>query len=293
MTADIKVFFYGNCQVGTISKHFAENFKNLAYLKGNDQLFPYSTFVWDKKDCPQKQREIIKHIHKKVKDSDVFIFQHHRLKQGDAPGFIEELTTEALCSITNSKCICLPNFRYKGYPNDLQNLTPFIKYFIYNLNIDDPAQICNYLLNDPLDWARSILLDLHNQSMSEMGKRFAHENKLYSNRIDINPFIEKFHKNKLLSVKNMHPTQFYYDELIGKLKQELDLKWTESLSCTDYPAGGINFSSIKFFKLCFPNIDIPDLPFSFSQEKCLQPLTISSIAHAINCLRDGTIPQGY
>lgn len=272
----MKIFFYGNCQVGAISNYFNKNIPNFDLLDGND-FYEKLTSIWSLKHNKEAQNQIRKSVCEKVKSCDFFVFQHH-----DSNSFwIDELSTEYLSQITTGKAICIPNFRYSSYPNDFANLRYYVDFVMTNLKIFDCKKILDILKHECNPWMERIILSEHEKSISELENRFKREKEMYPFRVNTNPFIKKNWKIKLLGFKFMHPSQFYYEELTNLILKEIDDSLMHSASnFTEYQVGGIDIRQLKFFNNFFRNIIIPKFNEDHTREVGLQQVNEESIVRS-------------
>jgi hypothetical protein len=269
----MKIFFYGNCQVGAISNYFNKNISNFDLLDGND-FYEKLTAIWDLRHNKEAQNQICKSVCEKVKSCDFFVFQHHNSNSF----WIDELCTEYLSQITSGKAICIPNFRYSAYPNDFANLCQYVAFVMNHLGIFDCKEILYILKYEYAPWMKKIILSEHEKSMSELENRFKKEKESYPVRVNINSFIEKNWTNKLLGFKFMHPSQFYFEELTRLLLREIDeCQIYPTSNFTEYQTGGIDVRQFNFFNNFFGDINVPKFNQEHTMEAGLQKINEESI----------------
>ena len=189
-----KILFYGNCHLAVISKFFRNSKLSERFdvqfssdcglsLFRDDGVFA----VWAPPN-KQKQATFKECIHSKIKESDIFVFQHH---EGSV---IEELKTKYLHdNIATGLKICAPETLFYSNVSSHQCLEPYVKYIKTKVNSEE--EIMDYLKTSDDPELISILKNDYPFNTSYQLKRNEnrqrHEKslKLYDNVIDMCEFM--------------------------------------------------------------------------------------------------------
>jgi len=218
-----KILFYGNCQLGALSKHIRNSSDEYQILNCEDYGLKkfwadeglFATWSLENKD---NQDGYYPKIIDAIKKCDIFIFQHHKDLVRRT-----ELTTQFLLNELNDKSIgiCLPSFQYSGYlySTDMVNYV-VKKLYEQGVEIND---IIDYLKNEDDNDARNQMIENHNYSLNELKKKDKENEQLYKNYISISDFIESNYKTKLIAYDHSHPSTHYYNEIFLRLA-DYDIK---------------------------------------------------------------------
>lgn len=258
-----KILFYGNCQLGALSKHIRNSSDEYQIL--NCQDYGLKQFwvdeglfaTWFEKN--NNQDDYYPKIIEAVKTCDVFIFQHHK---DDVR--IKELTTQFLISELNNNSIgiCLPSIQYDGYLYDINTINCVVKrLYEEGFEID---KIFNYLkYEDDID-ARNQMIDNHNSSLSKLRKKDQQNKQLYENYIAISDFIESNYRNKIIAYDHSHPSTHYYNEIILRLA-DYDIKIDKNFDNKDILPGSCQLCpyDLKYFNNHFPELEETEKHDSF------------------------------
>jgi len=92
---------------------------------------------------------------------------------------------------------------------------------------------------------------------NENRQRYEKNLDFYDNVINMCDYIEKEFKNKLLALTCMHPSEFYYVELISRIFKLLEIDiFTHPIKNLEYfGSHGLNPRQFNFFTKTFPNLD--------------------------------------
>lgn len=216
----MKILFYGNCQLGALSKHIRCE-KKYEILNCND--YGLNKFwldeglfaVWTPENL-KKQKEIYPRIIKAVKDCDVFIFQHHnneKLKGLSTKNLIKELKPR-------SSYVCVPNLTYAGYLYHKSKIDFLIKFLYQNKKIKDPEKIFDLIKNNTFDFTKKEFEKNHDVSISCLNLREKKCKYQYKKNISILDFIKKQFDKKFLFYSWNHPSIHLYNEIIKHLDND-------------------------------------------------------------------------
>lgn len=249
-----KILFYGNCQLGALSKHIRNSSDEYQILNCEDYGLKkfwtdkgvFATWSLENKD---NQDEYYPKIIDAVKNCDIFIFQHHKDLVRRT-----ELTTQLLLNELNDKSIgiCLPSFRYFGYlySTDMVNYV-VKKLYEQGVEIND---IIDYLKNEDDNDARNQMIENHNYSLNKLKQKDKENEQLYKNYISISDFIESNYKTKLMAYDHSHPSIHYYNQII-KLLLKYDIKIDEILDETLPGSSQLCPYDLKYFNNHFPELE--------------------------------------
>lgn len=286
MTGKCKILFYGNCQMAVVANYFQKYLDQFDVQKCTDcGLHPFwisnSVFaVWSPENVT-RQREYVKTVQEKIRQSDIFVFQDH-----SGSSVIDELKTEFLCTNVASKNthqICLPDTRLFVQPTDVTCISKQVAYL--KTQHHDTNKIINELQNssDP------VLTDLLKKEFpfSNTFKKFRNENhqryidqlKIYSDCINMNDYIEQQYKNKILTYSHNHMAPEYFFGLINKLItklnviHEIDIQNIAAPDCSNKLHPG----QFRYFTEMFPCMD-----YTGVSGKKLEPADIFSLTGEYN-----------
>lgn len=215
--------------------------------------------VWTKENKPI-QNDFFNIIHEKIKQADFFVFQH-------LENTIPELTTEFLCKISNSKNICIPNFRLFIYCNDIKALTPYLIYAQTKVNNPKSAkELANFLMESDDSNLISILekdypiSTVHQRYRNENAQRTEEESKIYPLYINMEKFIKDNYETKILALQHNHMNRDYYLCLLKNVLELLNVcDHNIDQNCIRVPGEGqktVDPLDFKFFRKCFTNLNI-------------------------------------
>lgn len=260
----IKILFYGNCQLGALSKHIRNysgsyeilSCKNYGLEKfwADDGLF--ATWFPNNKD---NQDKYYQRIIQAIKDCDIFIFQHHKdlVRR-------EELTTQFLVNELKSHSIgiCLPSIQYDGYLYDSSTINCVIKR-LYSEGLDT-SEILNYLKNEDDIEAKNQMIDNHNASLNKLKQKDMQNKQLYPNNISISDFIESNYQTKIIAYDHSHPSTHYYNEIILQLAN-YDIKIDKYFDEASILPGSSQLCpyDLKYFTNHFPELETTEKHDSF------------------------------
>jgi hypothetical protein len=265
-----KILFYGSCQIAVLSQFFLKNStlnELFEVIKCDKTCSPMNIWrsdesnfaVWTKENR-LIQKDFFHIIHEKIKQADIFIFQSTERQ------CISELTTEALCEISNGKNICIPNTRLFIYCNDSLALSPYIEYA--QSKVEDPKnsrELVDFLRNseDP-ELIRILERDYpistnYQRYRNENSQRAEEDFKKYQNYISMESFIKDNYKKNLLALRHNHMSMIYFIELMNRLFENLDLKnlkikKEEIKIPRNNPEDSINPFQFDFFRKYFPEL---------------------------------------
>lgn len=278
-----KILFYGNCQIGALSKHIRNYSDDYQILNCKDYglkqfwLDEGLFAIWSPHNI-YKQKSFYKNVIKAVKDCDIFIFQHHTnntIKR-------EELTTEFLQSQLKSQSIsiCLPSLRYGGYLSDWHNHKTCITNKIISLYKSNKTlkEIVNFLKNEDFEEAKKEMIEEHNISIKKMKEYDIICKKQYINYISMTDFFEKNYKNLLLVYSYSHPSIHYYNELIRHLsKYDINInKFFDEKSILPTSVYLCSYD-LRCFNENFPNMECTKKHDNFFVEKRVNEENIQKI----------------
>ena len=214
---NMRILFYGNCQLGALAKHIRHNSNEYQILSCNDYglekfwvdegLFA----VWSLENqnrTDQYQSKIIE----AVQTCDIFIFQHLTDTQS------EKLKTENLIKHLSprSLSICFPSFRYWGYLYQ----TSMIDYFVKKLAKEklSPEQILHRTQSETTDYLTDTIEELHVKSVEGTRKREEANKQRYANCITVSEFIEANYDKLLIAYDHCHPSTHVYNYYLDRLE---------------------------------------------------------------------------
>jgi hypothetical protein len=212
-----KILFYGNCQLGALSKHIRNSSDEYQILNCEDYGLKkfwadeglFATWSLENQD---RQDEYYPKIIEAVKDCDVFIFQHHKdlVRR-------EELTTQFLINELRPKSIgiCLPSIQYYGYLYDVYSINRVVKR-LYEDRMS-ASDILFYLLHVDDQDARHQMTELHNSSLEKIQTKDQEHQQLYKNYIAILDFIETNYLHQIIAYDHSHPSIHYYNKILNNL----------------------------------------------------------------------------
>lgn len=209
-----KILFYGNCQLGALSKHIRNNSHEYNILNCQDYgLKPFwadeGLFATWSLENRTNQDAYYSKVIDAVKQCDIFIFQHHKDLARRT-----ELTTEYLINELKpgSIGICLPSIQYYGYLYDVRGINYVVKK-LYAFKMS-PKDILAYLINEDDQDARNQMVELHDSSLEKMKQKDKEHKELYLNYVTISDYIEKNYINKIIAYDHSHPSIHYYNKIL-------------------------------------------------------------------------------
>lgn len=277
----MRILFYGNCQLGALSKHIRHNSNEYQILSCNDYgleklwvdegLFA----VWSLENQNRTDQYESK-IMEAVQTCDIFIFQHLE----NSPS--EKLKTENIIKHLSprSLSICFPSFRYWGYLYQTSN----VDYFVEKLAKEkiSPEKILYQIQNETTDYLKSIIEELHTKSVQETRKREEANKQRYTNCITVSEFIEANYDKLLIAYDHSHPSTHVYNYYLDRLK-DYGLVIKKKFDNTSILPGSIKFfpKDLFYFNDYFKNMENIDYHSPFFRQR----LNISIIEEQIDELQ--------
>jgi len=251
-----KILFYGNCQLGALSKHIRNSLDEYQILNCEDyglQKFwaDEGLFATWSLENRERQDDYYTKIIDAIKKCDIFIFQHHKDLVRRT-----ELTTQFLLNELNDKSIgiCLPSFQYSGYlySTDMVNYV-VKKLYEQGVEIND---IIDYLKNEDDNDARNQMIENHNYSLNKLKQKDKENEQLYKNYISISDFIESNYKTKLMAYDHSHASTHYYNEILLRLA-DYDIKIDKIFDDKSTLPGSSQLCpyDLKYFNNHFPELE--------------------------------------
>jgi|688.fasta_scaffold00095_15 hypothetical protein len=260
-----KILFYGNCHLGVLANFF-DQFLSDKYevIKceeaGLIPFFGYGVFaVWSPENR-KNEKLFYKNVIKLIEESDIFVFNEIGNRE------CEELNTNyILKNVVKNGKFCISNNRFSGYlngPDSVQNMIDYVK---QKIGIFERTDIISYLYNEVDE---NLIKMIEKEALECLLKNKKRENDQKERHkpcfIEINDFIEKEYKNKLLFLSHNHPSIFYYEELLSRLLsrlgENLNQEDIKNFKITSY-MGGVNTFKMNFFKKYFGEIELPYGPY--------------------------------
>jgi hypothetical protein len=278
-----KILFYGNCQLGALSKHIREHSNNYHILDCRDYGLKqfwldsglFATWSPDNKDNHSKYYP---QIIEAVKACDIFIFQHHTHLVRRT-----ELTTEYLVNQLRpaSVSICLPSIRYYGYLYDDSRVNYVVKKLYEQKMLD--IEILSYLQHEDDNDAKRQMIENHYSSLEKLKQKDKENIQLYKNYIPMSNFIESNYQNKIIAYDHSHPSTHYYNEIIKKLV-DYDIKINQLFNneSTLPRSAQLCPYDLKYFHNHFPELEDTEQHDSFFSLR----LNAASIQHQIALIKD-------
>lgn len=252
-----KILFYGNCQLGALSKHIRDHGSSeykildckdygLKQFWADPGLF--ATWSLENRDY---QDEYYPKIIQAVKDCDIFIFQHHK---DLARRF--ELTTPFLINELDPRSIgiCIPSFQYNGYLYHHTGINFVIKK-LYDSG-KGVSYILDYLKYEDDMHTRQQMIEEHNTSLNKLKEKDKQNKEIYKNYIEISDFIESNYNNKIIAYDHSHPSTHYYNEIIRKLA-DYDIKINKNFDDKSMLPGSTQLCpyDLKYFNKHFDELE--------------------------------------
>jgi hypothetical protein len=260
-----KILFYGNCHLGVLANFF-DQFLSDKYevIKceeaGLIPFFGYGVFaVWSPKNR-KNEKLFYKNVIKLIEESDIFVFNDIDNRE------YEELNADyILKNVVSNKRVCIANNRFTGYLNSHHNIESLMDHVKQKKGVTERADIISYLYNVIDDDLIEMIKTESESSLWENKKRETEQKEKYeSHFLEMNDFIEKEYKNKLLFLNRNHPSIFYYEELLSRLLsrlgENLNQEDIKNFKITSY-MGGANTFKMNFFKKYFGEIELPYGPY--------------------------------
>lgn len=273
----MKVLFYGNCQLAVLSdwwqRHVADH--HVQKIDQLDvQLVPFAGelglfAIWAQPDkSVEYQQQIKHHIHERIRESDIFIFQDH-----SGYNLIDELKTQYIHdNVARGQSICVPDMRMTMYLSDHISLEPYVEH-VKNI-VSTPIEIIEYLQTSDDPKLKELLLLEYpinkewRRYRNENYSRYEIERKKYNTRIDINDFVEQNHDKKYLAITNNHMSEHYFEELLNRILDKLDMNHYCVHTGATRPIGHAHVwrsTQFKFFRDMFPELKEPDYKNRFAR----------------------------
>lgn len=256
--------------MGAIAKYFEDNLKNEFDVISCKEcgLLPQ----WPNSDVfaiwlPGNRERLLNYfecIHKKLKQTDIFIFQDLRGEWA-----IDKLQTDYLCNEIlpkNTIKICLPNFRFLTHANDHICLRPWIEYaktrasnsreiIDFLQNSDDPHLI--ELFQNEMPYNKEYV-----QNRNENYSRYENEIKKYDICINMNNWVEENFEKHLLAYSHNHPTEIYYRAIIPKIFNYINIdevKFPIKKNIFHATSESLDPEQFNFFRTQFPNMNYSEI----------------------------------
>lgn len=255
------ILFYGNCQVGSISRIFdthpilKEKFTILKardYNLVNQQPFPAVANFLLSNDL-SKGKNDPRNIAKIFSDADIVVFQ--AIDNFKVP---EYCLTKNIIPDFDGLSICIPSFWYSGYfgaPYKLPMLDIF--YYLNKLDLSNKEAL-NLLLNEPIAITEKLHTYYHDSSIEGLKSRSKEQAEIY-NYIPILDWLQNTYKNRLLCYNHSHPTPIFFEFIVNQILHKIDLSIENiNLKNFDFLHAGANAhflpTKFRFFNDIFPNL---------------------------------------
>lgn len=253
-----RILFYGNCQLGSLSKHIRDSSDKYQILNCTD--YGLEKFWADEglfaTWCPENkcnQHKYISKVIEAVQTCDYFVFNHH---VKNAAIRHDELSTEFLISKLSRKsvAICLPSFRYSGYHYFTDEINPLLR-ILYRRGLS-AEEIFDYLTTEDNSDMRKDMSIKHKQSVDELKTKDRENQNIYPNYIPMSDFVEFNYQHKLIAYDHSHPSTHYYNELINRL-DDYGIKINRQFDEHNILPGSTQIEPyyIKYFREHFPNME--------------------------------------
>lgn len=253
-----KILFYGNCQIGAISKIFdthpilKDKFTvlNASDYHLVDQGYPavanFLLFTEGKNNPSQIERIF--------SDADIVVFQ--AINNNRVP---EYCLTKNIIPNFNGLSICIPSFWYSGYfgwPYKFPMLDLF--YYFNKLDLSN-KEVLNLLLNEPISITEKLFAYYHDYSIEGLKARSKEQAEIY-NYIPILHWLQNTYKNKLLCYNHSHPTPAFFEFAVNQILNKIDSS-IENINFEnfDFVHAGANAyflpTKFRFFNDLFSHLD--------------------------------------
>ena len=277
-----RILFYGNCQIGAISKIFETHpilKDKFTVLNARDynlvsQNWPaVANFLLSNEKSKGKNDP--RNIEKIFSDADIVVFQ--AIDNGNVP---EYCLTKNIIPDFDGLSICIPSFWYSGYfafPYAYPILDLF--YYLDKLGLSNKEAL-NFLLNEPIPITEKLHTYYHDYSIDGLKERSKEQAEIY-NYISILDWLLDTYKNKILCYHHSHPTPSFFEFIVNEILNRTDSSVEDvNLENFGFPHAGANeyFLPIKFkfFNDLFPN---------------LAPLSKIEVAHYHNVYKENELER--
>lgn len=253
----IKILFYGNCQLGALSKHIRCYSNKYQILNCQDYglhqfWVDQGLFATWSPENKHNQDQYYLNIIKAVKDCDIFIFQHHSDLVRRT-----ELTTQFLVNELNPRSIgiCLPSVEYYGYLYEVNSINCVVQR-LYTQGIKSCNDILYYLQNHDDTIARNDIIKRHQASMIKIKQKDQENELLYKNYVSIYDFIMSNYANKIIAYDHSHPSTHYYNKIMSCLC-DYDIKTDKFFDHEDILPGSTQLCpyDLKYFNNYFSDLE--------------------------------------
>jgi hypothetical protein len=254
-----KILFYGNCQIGAISKIFdthpilKEKFTVLNagdYNLVNQDPYPaVANFLLN-----TEGKNDPRNIEKIFSDADIVVFQ--ALNNNRVP---EYCLTKNIIPDFDGLSICIPSFWYGGYfgaPYKFPMLDLF--YYFNKLGLSNKEAL-NSLLNEPILITEKLFVYYHDFSIEGLKSRSKEQAGNY-NFIPILDWLQNTYKNRLLCYNHSHPTPVFFNFIVNKILNKIDPS-IEDMNLSKFnfvhagPDGYFLPTKFRFFNDLFPDLE--------------------------------------
>jgi hypothetical protein len=309
-----KIMFYGNCQLGVLSKMLEINTprfnEQYEILKAAD--YDLAT-IWNKEsgvvspfmyvsttEYGFATDNTIKSLERIIDEADIIVFQNFNMSADRRI----ELTTDYIYDKyhTNKQMICIPSFWFSGYlsENNKNNLQmPYIFLWLLEKGLNN-AQILDWLKNEN-DPKIANLIDYNvNNCLEELKQREVDERSKYKCFISIDDILNQYKEN-IICYNMSHPNEYYFKMLYEKLINVLDKNLYYNINEDDMDLPGPDFSpfplDLCWFRENFKNLNVSrkkyttfiDIDFVNTQIESLKTLTdkdLQILQPKLNLLRE-------
>lgn len=252
-----KILFYGNCQIGAMSKIFhthpilKDKFTVLNagdYNLVNQHPYPaVANFL-----LSTEGKNDPRNVEKVFLDADIVVFQ--AIDNDRVP---EYCLTKNIIPNFDGLSICVPSFWYSGHfgwPYKFPMLDLF--YYFNKLDLSNKEAL-NLLLNEPISITGKLFAYYHDYSIEGLKARSKEQAENY-NYIPILDWLLETYKNKLLCYNHSHPTPAFFEFIVNQILNKIDSS-IENVNFEDFGFvhAGANGTflpcAFKFFNDIFPN----------------------------------------
>lgn len=278
-----KILFYGNCQIGAISKIFdthpilKEKFTVLNagdYNLVNQHPYPAVANFLLSNDL-SKGKNDPRNIEKIFSDADIVVFQ--AIDNNSVP---EYCLTKNIVPDFDGLSICIPSFWYSGYFGHPYKF-PMLDLFYYFNKLDlSNKEVLNLLLNEPIPITEKLFAYYHNYSIEGLKSRSKEQAQIY-NHIPILDWLLDTYKNRLLCYNHSHPTPTFFEFIVNQILHKID----SSIE-------NVNFENFDFEHACSNNWFRPTV-FKFFNNLFpnLAPLSKIEVAHYHNVYKENELER--
>ena len=260
-----KILFYGNCHMCVISNFFAEKLNDEFDVFSCEEcnVMPHwnsapAFAVWSPENKPH-QLDHLECVHEKLKQTDVFVFQHF-----GGGSVIDKLKTEYLCNEIlpkNAIKICLPDFRFFADLNEPRSIKPWADYA--KTKTCNSNEIIDFLQNSDDPHLVQLFQNEYPYNKEFVGyrcenyERYDQDLKRYDIRINMNDWVEENLGKQIITHTHCHPTEIYYKETISRIYNHININEDKyPIESVNHARGDtINPEQFKFFRSQFPDMD--------------------------------------